>query len=713
MTIQTEVINIGLNPNDGTGDSIRNAFIKVNQTFANVAYAFDNAAVFNDVNAVALYSNTISTGSATVQNLNVTGGFSFTGNLILDSVTASTAQIDQLSANTSILSNVIATSSNITNLVANTAHINSTMYIAGDTTTGGNLTIGGDFTVLGHVNIASTNELLINNSKIELGLIANTAPTYDDNSDKGVVFHWYDITVPGPKTGFFGYQDASHKFVFIPNASPTSNVGNVEFSGAVGDAMFGNITSTGSITSTTGIAAGSTLSAGGLFTAPTGNITTINATTISASSMSLSHTLAGNVFTGNTISLVGAATTIGNSQTGAFTVVGGVGVTGDINLTSGSIYVNGVAVATGNVSFAGGAVPGVIIANSSTVSTSVSTGALTIPNNGGLGVTGNVNVGGNVTTSGTAGFVGNVLTAAQPHITSVGTLTSLSVTTSVAATSLSAGSATISGQINTGSLDVTNTTASLNTGTGAIITAGGIGVAGNVYAGALYDNNSRVWTQGGLVNVSQLNNDVTYVKAANITGTSNQINVLNTGGNIALSLPQNINTNNTPQFAGLTIGASGINPLVNSAYNLGASILRWGTVYAVTFNGTATNAQYADLAEKYDADDNYPPGTVVVFGGQAEITASTGFADPSVAGVISEKPAYLMNSEGLGLPVALRGKVPVFVNGPVRKGDLLVTDANGCARSVGNAYSYGACVFAKSIEENLDSGVRAIMAVIL
>ena len=77
---------------------------------------------------------------------------------------------------------------------------------------------------------------------------------------------------------------------------------------------------------------------------------------------------------------------------------------------------------------------------------------------------------------------------------------------------------------------------------------------------------------------------------------------------------------------------------------MGDSSNRFNTMYATVFDGTATQAQYADLAEKFEADHNYAPGTVVMFGGSREVTISVGENNRAVAGVVSQKPAYLMNS---------------------------------------------------------------------
>ena len=116
-----------------------------------------------------------------------------------------------------------------------------------------------------------------------------------------------------------------------------------------------------------------------------------------------------------------------------------------------------------------------------------------------------------------------------------------------------------------------------------------------------------------------------------------------------------------------------------------------------------------------DNNGPYIVGSVVVFGGEAEITTTTTFADTRVAGTISSNPAYLMNADLYqGQPVALRGRVPVNVVGKVKKGDLLVTgNVAGYATSVGNDKKYGPAIFAKSLNDKDDTDPGTIEAVIL
>jgi hypothetical protein len=96
----------------------------------------------------------------------------------------------------------------------------------------------------------------------------------------------------------------------------------------------------------------------------------------------------------------------------------------------------------------------------------------------------------------------------------------------------------------------------------------------------------------------------------------------------------------------------------------------------------ATSAQYADLAEIYTSDNQYEPGTVVIFGGDKEVTESKFAQDTRVAGVVSTDPAFLMNDKSEGVKVALIGKVPCKVHGMIKKGDMVTTSGehSGCAK---------------------------------
>jgi len=147
-----------------------------------------------------------------------------------------------------------------------------------------------------------------------------------------------------------------------------------------------------------------------------------------------------------------------------------------------------------------------------------------------------------------------------------------------------------------------------------------------------------------------------------------------------------------------------IEPDADATYDIGTVSKKYNTVHA-----KATSAQYADLAEIYESDSTYDVGTVMIFGGDKEVTQSTISNDTRVAGVISEDPAYLMNSDSDGQAVALVGKVKCKVHGVVSKGDLLTTCGThpGCAKKAISPVL--GSVVGKALEDKTDAGESAIL----
>jgi len=188
-----------------------------------------------------------------------------------------------------------------------------------------------------------------------------------------------------------------------------------------------------------------------------------------------------------------------------------------------------------------------------------------------------------------------------------------------------------------------------------------------------------------------------------------------------------------------TIDTNGILPGLDDTYNLGSSSLKWANVYATTFNGVATQAEslrlsstdyypslgaasstvalrdasgditanefkgvatsakFADLAEVYATDTEYAVGTIVAVGGDAEVRAAR--IGDVVIGVISEKPAYLMNSEAEGQAVGLKGRVPVRVKGPVSKGQSVYAWQDGVATTISSNGFVGVALESSDSEE--------------
>ena len=159
----------------------------------------------------------------------------------------------------------------------------------------------------------------------------------------------------------------------------------------------------------------------------------------------------------------------------------------------------------------------------------------------------------------------------------------------------------------------------------------------------------------------------------------------------------------SPTFGGLTVpdithsGTDGVG-------NIGATGNTFNTVFA-----KATSAQYADVAELYVSDVQYEPGTVVVFGGSAEVTQSTRDADAMVAGVVSTDPAILMNNKAENaVAVALLGRVPTKVQGSIKRGQMLVSTDKGRARAEENPQI--GTVIGKALEDfNGDEGVIEVV----
>ena len=145
-------------------------------------------------------------------------------------------------------------------------------------------------------------------------------------------------------------------------------------------------------------------------------------------------------------------------------------------------------------------------------------------------------------------------------------------------------------------------------------------------------------------------------------------------------------------------------PDANTTYDIGTTLLQYNTIYA-----KATSAQYADLAEVYTSDSQYDVGTVVVFGGDAEITQSTLANDTAVAGVISEDPAYLMNSGSEGQPVALVGKVKCKVHGMISKGDLLTTSGEHPGHAKKAMSPVLGSIVGKAMEDSKTAGESVIL----
>jgi hypothetical protein len=178
---------------------------------------------------------------------------------------------------------------------------------------------------------------------------------------------------------------------------------------------------------------------------------------------------------------------------------------------------------------------------------------------------------------------------------------------------------------------------------------------------------------------------------------------LSLDGTTGISASGNIVGNNISVGGSLTVGSFNPSALVVSGNITGGNILTGGSISAAgNITGLNINSSNADLAEMYVADTNYPPGTVVEFGGDCEVTATQHSHSTRVAGIVSTNPSYLMNADQAGehvIAVALVGRVPCQVTGTITKGDRLVASGiPGTAQRLNPDQYEPACIIGKALE---------------
>jgi len=536
------------------------------------------------------------------------------------------------------------------------------------------------------------------------------------------------------------YGEAGWAGNIVPSANVTYTLGNVN-----------NQWKTLYVSGNTIYIGGTALSSSGNALSFNGNaVVTANATGTSTTSGNVSITgniTGGNMLTGGLISATG--TIIGNQFTGSgagLTSIPGANVTGTVTTATTATYVTGLT--SSNVTTALGFTPynstnpsgyqttsgyvaqvsGATQSNITTVGSSLTTSgtvyAATV-NATTIGNTGAVHNGTTVSVTGTvtaASVVGGVITGSSVSVT--GAVTGSSFTgsgsglTSIPGANVTGTVATATTATYVTGLTSSNVTTALGftpynstnpsgyqTTSGYVATVSGaaqgnitsvgtlssLSVSGNVSTSGLNQiyNASGANYNEGIRTPRGGSNYVCYALACDTSGggsISGQFNIL--------VYPSNVNG---------TITGAGNGQFVIRANGTDAfAISTGGGVYATTFNGKATSAQYADLAEVYTADATYPPGTVVSFGGIREITISSISHATQVAGIVSTNPAYLMNSALSGdhtVEVALTGRVPCRVVGTIAKGDRLVaSDIPGVATSLELSKYQPGCIVAKALE---------------
>ena len=690
-----QIIYVGAAPNDGDGDPIRTAFIKTNDNFSELYarvqvdapstligkagdeigyyaptadyfyYCFANyngsSVIWAQITALGNISATkIQNGTSVVQivdpngnaNVNINGTsnvavFANTGVYVSRLIaTGNISTGNYILGNGAFLSGLPATYSNAN--VADFLPVYSGNIAAAYVSVSGNV-VGGNILTLGNVSAQGT-----------------------INATGNIVTNGYFVgTFVGNVTGNFVVPGSNTQVIFNTSgnadavAGMTYNKGSNTFSvlgviSAQSNVVGGNLLTAGLISATSTVTSAATITGGNLATGGTvsasGNITGANLLTAGIVSATTTIT-GGNLATGGTISassnitggnlitsgLISAAANIYSNAT--IHVLNDIDAGGNIaatnytgtlvsvvgNITGANIFASIVSASgniTGNYFQGNGAcLTGVITSVTKIIN---GTSNVNIPSTDGniiVSVANNYNI----VTFTTTGIVANGIISVTGNVTSgnLSTVGLISLTGNIyAGNVINAGSSSITGNVTVGN----------------ILTGGLISAAGNITSGNI--------TSGNIT--------------ANVYGTTISASGNITGGNLS------VGTGN------ITVGNI-VNSGSNATGNIGSSSTYFNTVFA-----TATTALYADLAECYLGDAYYVPGTVVSFGGPEEITFCDVDQDPAVAGVVSTKPAYSMNNGLTGehvVSVALMGRVPCEVQGPVAKGALMVSAGNGRARS--------------------------------
>lgn len=235
------------------------------------------------------------------------------------------------------------------------------------------------------------------------------------------------------------------------------------------------------------------------------------------------------------------------------------------------------------------------------------------------------------------------------------------------------------------------------------------------------DVNSTTSGTLGVINDSGLTVGLDQDARISVTTATSEVILQNQTQDANLTL--RVNDGGVPTNALQVVGSTGVvvvpafqvgnitNNNANGVGNIGSSSNFFNTVFA-----RATSAQYADVAERFAADEVMMPGTVVELGGAKEITVAKGELSDRIFGVISTEPAFTMNAgageEATHPAVAMTGRVPVRVIGSVKKGDRLVSAGDGIARAAqpGEATPFNS--IGRALEDKVSEELGLVEAVV-
>ncbi len=634
-------------------------------------------------NTINLNGATISAtdGAITFQN-SLGGSFSVTGS----AGGQSTGTFGNLIANSGVASSSTSTGALVITGgagISGAVNIGGALSVSGDTTVTGNLTVNGTTT-----NINTTN-LVVEDKNVVLADVATPTDTTADGAGitvKGATdktFNWVDATDAWTSSEDLNLLTGKQYEIAGTSVLTATTLG----SGVVNSSL----TSLGTVTSLVATTAVATNFSSGNIVITNGSLTTAVVTNLSSGNIVATNSTSGTWSTANVSLYESVTATTTNATFYPILADKTVGNTGGFSATTLTHNPS-----TGNLTVTGvvGNHWGPVAATTANVSSTLAvtgTSTFTGATNHAAGITAST------VSAGTIGNSGATLNGSGSGITSLGTTTDYQVG-SMAIGGTRVGSAGLSVNGTTGDNDSQIIIKKPSQSTWSMLTWNNVNYEGyNIY----YDNGAWVHSAPTGANVNSLlartSTGMNWYASDNGTSSWNQ------ASNQAL-------WDLTGAWVGKinTTSAQTIAPSANLTYNLGSTTAWWNNVY-----GVSVQAKYADLAEHYESDAVYEAGTVVVFGGEKEITVTTQDHDPRVAGIISTNPAYLMNAANPGLPVALQGRVPCRVQGPVTKGDVLVTSTNaGIAQKIDNAKFLPGCVVGKALETINTNNIQTIEVVV-
>jgi hypothetical protein len=647
-----EIINVGATANDGQGDPIRTAFIKTNNNFGELYSKIQL------VPPVALTGSAGDTAGMTAYDQEYYyycfANYDGTTTIWRQVPNALQANVVAVSATGNVISNgnitasyFIGDGSQLTGVIAGAGEelINGNTNITTATNGNANITIGG----VSNIAVFTTTGVDIT------GGITGNSVSATGNIDGGNIRTIGLITVTGTVTG--------GNVATGGTVSATGNItgGNVN---TAGTGAFGNINSVGEISATGNVYAAASISAAGnvagnFIIGDGGFLSNVTVTSNVAVTQIANGTssLAVNGSAGNIL-----VTVNGVSNVAQF-VPNGIEVTGNVN--SANIYLTGRFVSVGNVTGANLLATNNVVATGNVRGTHVNSDLT-------MSAVGNIQAG-NIRTAGTVSATGNV--AGNYFIGNGSQLTD--VVSTYGNSNVGIYLASYTGNITANIISATGNITGGNLLTAGVVFGNIVSATGNVNAANIYLSGQQV--AAGNITGGNLNSTTDVSASGNVKA----------GGVTSYSFISATGTATVGNLAtGGTISATGNATVGNiSATNhTGTTISVTGNVTGTYFIGTATSAQYADVAENYTSDNNYEPGTVLEFGGIAEVTLATA-ETPRVAGVVSTLPAHLMNSMLTSehtVALALLGRVPCKVQGPIAKGDMLISAGGGYARAKQN-----------------------------